>query len=244
MTGSMVIEWGTRSLGLHAGLDHSTVSRILVELREEEDPVLDLLADRRGWRGDLYLLRIPARYAEAATWRRWRPGRIGVHPVFRKLGGPPAVLIYEQLTTAPAGVGELARLARLSPTAAGEVLATLAGEGAAVRGPGGWRRGPADLDQLADRLGVPALLASIVAQHRAERQQWRDRLVLCPAPPVRPVRSPTPPTPRTAPARQEIPGEPAAARAPPPEGPPVPDITAAAIAALEADLGAVVILSA
>jgi len=241
MSGSMVIEWGTRSLGMLAGLDHSTVSRILCELRDEEDPFLELLADRRGLRADLYLLRIPAQYAEAAAWRRWRPGRIGVHPVFRAVGGAAAALVYEQLTSGPVRTADLPALTGLSATAVSTALADLAAEAIAARTPRGWQRGPADLDQVAVRLGVPSMLADIAARNTRDRQQWRARLTLSPLPPVRPVRTPAA---AAATAGQDPPFRPAAARAPPPDPGMALDDVAAAIAAIEASLGPVSIVAA
>lgn len=238
MTGSVVIEFGTRAVGMLAGVDHCTAARVLRELREEPDPFIVLLEGRRGVRGDLYLLRVPDEYAEAARWRRWRPGRIGVHQVFRALGGA-AALVCEQLTSEPVRTMDLPVMTGLSPTAVSMALAELGAHGIAVRGRGGWRRGPADLDELAARLGIPEQLAELQAQYRKERQIWRGLLMQ--------VRAPA--TPAALPALDNVPwpeGVPLgdgwqasdvdAARGPPNE--------AAVIAALEAELGTVAVISA
>jgi len=49
------------------------------------------------------------------------------------------------------------------------VLVRLAEHGLAGRGPGGWIRGPAALDRVADRLGVGEYLALLAARYRADR---------------------------------------------------------------------------
>jgi hypothetical protein len=76
-------------------LSHRTVSRILRILREEPDPLIDLVSPRRMARADRYALRIPDRYADSVRWRRRRAGRIdGIHPAFLVLGGT-AALVYQ-----------------------------------------------------------------------------------------------------------------------------------------------------
>lgn len=64
-------------------------------------------------------------------------------------------------------------LTGLSSTAVSVALAGLAEHGLAERGPGAWRRGPADLGAVSVVLGVPALLAALQARYRAERKDWR-----------------------------------------------------------------------
>lgn len=73
MRGARQLDIGRRGLALNCGLDDSTVSAVLRALREEEDPVIELLQGDRGERGDLYTLRIPDGALEAAAWKRWRP---------------------------------------------------------------------------------------------------------------------------------------------------------------------------
>jgi hypothetical protein len=182
MIGSTTIEFGTRSLAMLAGVDHSTVARVLREVREEPDSYLDLMQTSTGpgreparsrLRGDLYRLRIPDQFSEASNWPRWRRGLLGVHPVFRILGGP-AALVFEQLTTSgPTRTSDLPVLTGLSRSTVSAALAVLGSEGLAQRLRGGWSRGPADPDDIADRLGVPQILADVAARHRSQRQQWR-----------------------------------------------------------------------
>jgi hypothetical protein len=77
VSGSDVVEFGCRNLALHAALSHRTVARVLELLRNEPDPLIDLVSPRRLARADRYALRIPDRYAGSVRWRRRRAGRIG-----------------------------------------------------------------------------------------------------------------------------------------------------------------------
>ncbi len=70
VSGSSTIEFGTRNLALYSALSHRTVSRVLRLLRDEPDPLVDLVSPRRMARADRYALRIPDRYADSARWRR------------------------------------------------------------------------------------------------------------------------------------------------------------------------------
>ncbi|MGW0486197.1 hypothetical protein [Nonomuraea sp. NPDC003214] len=173
---SMVIGFGVRELGLLAGLDHSTVAKVLKELRDEPDPFVRLVGEHHGDWPDYYELVIPAGYAEAAAWRRWQPGRLGgIHPVFRELGGP-AALIYRMLTDTPVRSFDVPGLAGVSRTAATTGLNALAEQGLAERVDGGWVRGPADPKKVAERLGVYKKVDQIRARYKEERKLWRTFL--------------------------------------------------------------------
>ena len=94
VSGSSVVEFGTRNLALHSALSHRTVARVLRILRDEPDPLIDLVSVRKLARADRYALRIPDRYADSVRWRRRRAGRVeAAHPAFLVLGGP-AGLVY------------------------------------------------------------------------------------------------------------------------------------------------------
>ena len=54
VSGSSTIEFGTRNLALHSALSHRTVSRVLRILRDEPDPLIDLVSPRRMARADRY----------------------------------------------------------------------------------------------------------------------------------------------------------------------------------------------
>ena len=143
-------EFGTRNLALHSGLSQRTVSRLLAMLYAEPDPLLDVVTRGRMARADRIALRIPDAYAESVRWRRRRAGRIdGIHPVFLLLGGT-AGLVHQVLDGTEARGAEVARAARLSPSATSAALRVLAEHGLAERGRSGWRRGDASLDDVAE----------------------------------------------------------------------------------------------
>ena len=176
VSGSSTIEFGTRNLALHSALSHRTVSRVLRILRDEPDPLIDLVTPRRLARADRYALRIPDRYADSVRWRRRRAGRIeAAHPAFLALGGTSA-LVYQVLDQAEARGAEVARAARLSASATSAALRVLAEHGLAEQGPGGWRRGPADLADVAESTGAADLQREREARYRQDRESWRARL--------------------------------------------------------------------
>ena len=127
-------------------------------------------------RADRYALRIPDRYADSVRWRRRRAGRIeAAHPAFLALGGTSA-LVYQVLDQAEARGAEVARAARLSVSAASAALRVLAEHGLAERGPGGWRRGPAALADVAESTGAADLQREREERYQKDRESWRARL--------------------------------------------------------------------
>ncbi|MGH3218747.1 MAG: hypothetical protein ACRDPY_08580 [Streptosporangiaceae bacterium] len=176
VSGSAVVEFGVRNLSLHSALSSRTVARVLRLLSDEPDPLIDLVSPRRLARADIYQLRIPDRYTASVRWRRRRAGRIAaIHPAFLVLGST-AALTYQVLDSTGARGAEVARAARLSPSAASAALRVLAGHGLAERGPGGWRRGPADLDAVAEATGAADIHRERAERYRQERASWRARL--------------------------------------------------------------------
>lgn len=209
--GSRYIDVGCRSLGLGSVLDHSTVAEVLRALRDEPDPVLVLLEDQRGGRGDLYELRIPDSHRDQAESAPWRPGRLtGLHPVYHQLGVPAAFLYDAVRGGEPTDVDTLAATAHLSRATVYRASALLAAHGLLTRTAGGWRRTRLRLDTLARRLGIPALVDQLLQRIRAERRDWHALLGL--------VRSLAGPDPQHVLA--ELAGVP-----PPPEPPPDPPRT-------------------
>jgi hypothetical protein len=176
VSGSSTIEFGTRNLALHSALSHRTVSRVLRILRDEPDPLIDLVSPRRLARADRYALRIPDRYADSVRWRRRRAGRVeAAHPVFLILGGTSA-LVYQVLDQAEARGAEVARAARLSASATSAALRVLAEHGLAERGPGGWRRGAVALADVAVSTGAADLQREREERYQQDREGWRARL--------------------------------------------------------------------
>ena len=176
VSGSSTIEFGTRNLALYSALSHRTVSRVLRLLREEPDPLIDLVSARQMARADRYALRIPDRYADSVRWRRRRAGRIeAAHPAFLMLGGTSA-LVYQALDQAEARGAEVARAARLSASMTTAALRVLAEHGLAERGPGGWHRGDARLADVAESTGAADLQREREARYKQDREGWRARL--------------------------------------------------------------------
>ncbi len=174
--GSSTIEFGSRNIALYSALSQRTVARVLRLLRDEPDPLIDLVSRRQMARADRYALRIPDRYVGSVRWRRRRAGRIdAVHPAFLALGGP-AALVYQALDRAEARGAEVARAARLSASAASAALRALAGHGLAERTRRGWRRGGADLDAVAESTGAAGLHRERAERYRQDRDGWRARL--------------------------------------------------------------------
>ena len=66
VSGSSVLEFGTRNLALHSCLSQRTVSRLLRFLCNEPDPLLDVVTRGRMARADRIALRIPDAYADSA----------------------------------------------------------------------------------------------------------------------------------------------------------------------------------
>ncbi|MGH3196497.1 MAG: hypothetical protein ACRDNT_11305, partial [Streptosporangiaceae bacterium] len=132
VSGSSVIEFGTRNLSLHSGLSQRTVSRLLAMLYAEPDPLLDVVTRGRMARADRFALRIPDKYADSVRWRRRRAGRIdAIHPAFLLLGGV-AALVCQVLDGTEARAAEVARAARLSASATSAALRLLAAIGQAA----------------------------------------------------------------------------------------------------------------
>ena len=176
VSGSSTIEFGTRNLALHSALSHRTVSRVLRILRDEPDPLIDLVSPRRLARADRYALRIADRYADSVRWRRRRAGRVdAIHPAFLVLGGT-AGLVYEALGPEPARGAEVARASRLSASTVSAALRVLAEHGLAEHGPGGWCRGPVALADVAESTGAADLQREREERYRQDRESWRARL--------------------------------------------------------------------
>ena len=83
-TGSRYVAFGTRSLSIATGLDHTTVAAHLRALREEDDPLIDLIENDRG------LARRPVPAADPGRDHRpGRPGRVAGREAARAAAGVP-----------------------------------------------------------------------------------------------------------------------------------------------------------
>ena len=95
--------------------------------------------------------------------------------MFLLLGGT-AGLVHQVLDGTEACGAEVARAARLSPSATSAALRVLAEHGLAERGRGGWRRGDASLDDVAESTGAAGIHRERAERYRQDRESWRARL--------------------------------------------------------------------
>jgi DNA-binding transcriptional ArsR family regulator len=179
MTGSRFVEFGVRSIAVATGLDHTTVAMHLRELRAEKDPLVTLVEEGRGTKGDLYMLTVPEELKAAAEDVSWQKGKIhALRPVFRELG-LPAAFVYEALEHSPAiPTSEVVRVTGLSRSAVNEALEVLAAWNLITRGAArAWSTVAAtSLKQLAEHFGVLEAVASQIQRYRNDRIIWREWL--------------------------------------------------------------------
>jgi len=177
--GSRYVAFGVRSLSVATGLDHTTVAAHLRALREEDDPLVDLIENDRGLAGDLYQLRIPDEIADRAARVAWRPGKVhALRPVFRELGHP-AAFVYEALEQVKGAQRsfDLVTVTGLSRTVVYEALETLAAWRLVEPVDGRWRLVPGtSLHLLAEQFGCLEQVRAQVGRHRIERAAYRRAL--------------------------------------------------------------------
>jgi hypothetical protein len=179
-TGSRYIAFGTRSLSVATGVDHTTVAGHLRALRDEEDPLIDLIENDRGLQGDLYQLRIPDEITARAARIGWPAGKLhALRPVFRELGHP-AAFVYEALERSkgrPERSFDLVTRTGLSRRAVYEALETLAAWNLVEPREGRWLLVPGtSLALLAEQFGCVDTVRALVKRHRDERNQYRRAL--------------------------------------------------------------------
>lgn len=179
MTASRFVEFGVRSIAVATGLDHTTVGLHLRELRTEKDPLVALVEEARGTKGDLYMLTVPEELKAAAEDATWQKGKIhALRPVFRELG-LPAAFVYEALEHSPGlSSTQIVSATRLSRSAVYEALEILAAWNLVVRDDSrGWSVVVStSLRQLAEHLGVLEAVASQIRRYRNDRIIWREWL--------------------------------------------------------------------
>ena len=178
--GSRYIASGTRSLSIATGLDHTTVAAHLRALRDEPDPLIDLIENDRGLAGDLYQLRIPNEITVRASTISWRPGKLhALRPVFRELGHP-AALVYEALEAQPARPArsfDLITTTGLGRSTIHDALNTLAAWNLIRHDRGRWVLVTGtDLRMLAEQFGCLDQVRAQINRHRDERAAYRRAL--------------------------------------------------------------------
>lgn len=180
MTGSRFVEFGGRSIAVATGLDHTTVFAHLRALQSEKDPLVTLVEQGRGTKGDLYMLTIPEDVRPTAEDLSWRKGKIhALRPVFRELG-LPAAFAYEALEHSPVPLRnvDLIGATRISRTALWEALEVLAAWNLVSRDKaGGWAIVTrTSLRDLAERLGVLEAVAVQLRKYQQDRIIWKEWL--------------------------------------------------------------------
>jgi len=170
-SGSRYVAFGTRSLAVATGTEHSSVAAVLRRLAEEPDGWIDLVEPARGERADLYELRLPRDLQERVP--RWDRGLAhALRPAFRELGHV-AAFVFEAIEAGRAdSVLSAARAAGVSRSAAHEAVETLHAHGLIVRAPTGWVARPDRLLVVAEQLGVLDVVAAQIRRHRKERGRW------------------------------------------------------------------------
>ncbi|MFI6522609.1 hypothetical protein ACIBF1_44150 [Spirillospora sp. NPDC050679] len=175
-SGDTVTAFGCRSLALASGLSWRTVADVLALLRDEPDPLVDLIQRGRDRDADRYGLRVPDAYRAAAARTAWQAGRIETaHPVWLELGAA-AALVYESLPADDIRPVDLERRAALPRTTVSTALKDLGAHGLAVKGATGWRRGPAALDDVAVELHADLAHADRIQRYRQHRAEWHEFL--------------------------------------------------------------------
>jgi hypothetical protein len=149
-------------------------------LREEDDPLIDLIENDRGLAGDLYQLRIPEEITARAGRVAWRAGKLhALRPVFRELGHP-AAFVYEALEHNKGRAErsfDLVTRTGLSRTAVYEALETLAAWHLVEPRDGRWVLAPGtSLQQLAEQFGCADTVLALLNRHRDERARYRQAL--------------------------------------------------------------------
>lgn len=179
-SGSRYIAFGTRSLSIATGMDHTTVAKHLRDLRDEPDPLIDLIENDRGLSGDLYQLRIPDEIAVRASQLSWPAGKLhALRPVFRELGHPAAFVFeaLEHVKGRPQRSFDLTGTTGLSRSAIHEALLTLAAWNLVECRAGQWTIVTGtSLSMLAEQFGCVHAVRAQLHRHRQERAAYRRAL--------------------------------------------------------------------
>ena len=178
-TSSRYVAFGTRSLAVATGADHSSVAAALRRLAQEPDGWLDLIEPARGEHADLYELTVPVDLAEMARDLGWDRGRAhALRPVFRELGHV-AAFVFEAVENQQATtITELVNATGMSRSAIAEAVDVLAAYGLVDRSPvvDAARQliaRPHLLTPVAELLGTLDAVMAQLRQYSRERAAWR-----------------------------------------------------------------------
>ena len=167
-TGSRYVAFGTRSLAVAVGADHSTVAAVLRRLAAEPGGWVDLVESAHGERADLYELTIPTDLQGCGDLRWDRGQAYALRPVFRALGHV-AALVFEAVETGRADtITTLTVETGMARSSVHEAVDTLASHGLLERHAGTFTALPQRLMHAAELLGV---LGDVRAQQRRYAEQ-------------------------------------------------------------------------
>jgi hypothetical protein len=176
-TGSRYVAFGTRSLAVATGAEHSSVAAVLRQLAADSQGWIDLVEPGHGERGDLYALTIPNDLAPMAADLRWDRGRAhALRPAFRELGHVAAFVFEaveagraDSITTLVPATG----LARSSVHAAVDILTS---HGLLERVDGHLHAHPGRLNQVAELVGALEEVTAQLRSYARERAEWHAYL--------------------------------------------------------------------
>ncbi|MET4224530.1 DNA-binding MarR family transcriptional regulator [Oerskovia enterophila] len=173
--GTRYIAFGTRSLAVSTGLDHSTVSVLLHQLTAAG--WIDRVEEARGENADLYALTLPQTIAETAPGLRWDKGKAhALRPAFRELGHVPA-LVFEAVEQDLAHtVSDLVTSTGISRRAVHDAVDLLIAWGLLERTAAGLLPHAGILLQVAEHLGVLEAIAAQLRRYATQRATWQNYL--------------------------------------------------------------------
>jgi hypothetical protein len=173
-----ILDVGCRTLAAALGKHHVTIARLLPVLAAASDGILTKVADARHKAADVYLIQLPEHYQQLARQLTWRRGKIhAVRPVFRALGDA-AALVYEAIERSRHSptTAEIVRTTGISRNAATKALADMEAFAMIRRDGRHWKTTPANLSNLAARLGVLEDYQAHISRNRRERAAWHAYL--------------------------------------------------------------------
>jgi len=171
-TGSRYVAFGTRSLAVAVGADHSTVAAVLRRLAAEPGGWVDLVESAHGERADLYELTIPTDLQGCGDLR-WDKGHAyAMRPVFRALGPVPA-LVFETIEANRANtITTLVTETGIARSAVHDAVESMTAHGLIERRDGVLVALPHELLRVAELLGVLEAVVAQIRRYARERARW------------------------------------------------------------------------